>query len=251
MFTNEDGTPDWSLFDDRFEKSKQYFDAKGVSGKYKTDALLLRVLISKFDQQDNFRQICFNSKPNNWRDKILTNSKLNKVVCALFSESICDGYNFDAFSPDWTDDERLRMCHKDLLASKFLMKYENEDKALWFEHWGKHVLHVYRHSDWIIIGDKRNGVLSKLIDNNVITSAQRIPDVPYFEGWNINFEYNGCKYQWNADDYIYLLNKNSQRAKNANGNDIRVSCNEVNADNIISKLDALCPNSNPPSGISL
>ncbi|MDR1895389.1 MAG: DUF262 domain-containing protein [Prevotellaceae bacterium] len=242
MFTNERGNYDWSLFDDRLEKSQHYFDVNGVIKEYKTDALLLRVLISKFDQQDNFKQIYYNSKPNNWKNEILTNTKLTKAVSALFDESIGEDYNFDTFSTDWTEDERLRMCHKDLLTSKFLVRYEDEDRAL-YDRWGKHVLHTHnKRDDWVIIGDKRNEILAKLFDNQIITSHQKIQDVPYFWHWDISFKYKGQTYQWNRNNYIYLLKENGYPETDTEGEEIKIPCADVNAENITEKLDSLILN---------
>jgi hypothetical protein len=240
LFTNESGKYDWSLFDERLKKSKQYFDVEGVKDKYKDDALLLRVLITKFNQKDNFEQLSFNSKANNWK-KILTNSNLTNAVCALFNETIIDtDYDFESFSPDWTDDDSLKMCHTDLLVSKFLAKYKDEDRKLTFDYWGKHVLHCGQ--DVIIIGDKRNAILSKLFDDQIIKSNQKISDIPYFRLWQILFKYQGYKYQWTYDDHIYLLKEDGSREKDADGKEIGIPCADINAENITEKLDSLIPN---------
>jgi spermidine/putrescine-binding protein len=92
----------------------------------------------------------------------------------------------------------------------------------------------------------RNQILFGLIEKGNIKTGHQISDMPYFWGWDINFKYNGKKYQWNADNHIYLLNRNWERVKNKKEY-IKISCDDISEDNIGLKLDSLCQSYNPPS----
>jgi hypothetical protein len=254
LYTDSDGKPNWELFDNRLVKSKEYFDKNGVIENYKKDALLLRILISGFSNWGEFWEITFNNTSVSWKN-ILTNKKWINAVCKLFNVENPSEFDFSTLKyPD--GDENQAMVYTDLCNSLLLSSSINPDCKLNYKY-GQYALYKpSANAEWnkYVIGHKRNQILSKAEDDGIIICGQRIPGVPYYWGWNINFEYNGKKYQWNRDRYIYSLTDSSERAKNANNDDIKISENDITIENFLSileeKLQKLCPNSNSPSAIS-
>lgn len=57
----------------------------------------------------------------------------------------------------------------------------------------------------------RDQVLSYLLDNNLIaldeSTGERIPHTNLYKGWDLCFDFEGRRYQWNSDNNIYLDSK--------------------------------------------
>ena len=51
----------------------------------------------------------------------------------------------------------------------------------------------------------RNAVLTKLCDDGVIETSQRIGKTCFYRGWHIDFIYKGHTYQWYSNNHIYLI----------------------------------------------
>jgi hypothetical protein len=79
------------------------------------------------------------------------------------------------------------------------------------------------------------------LDNNIIKSEQKIPDLPYFWGWEIYFETNDTKYRWYIDwGKEELQRQNDTTNKWEEVKD--VSGNPIMIDNL---EDYLCKSSSP------
>ncbi|MDR0604180.1 MAG: hypothetical protein LBG80_07765, partial [Bacteroidales bacterium] len=84
MFTKEDGTYDWSLFDNRLKKSEEYFDEEGVKESYKIDITIALVKsLDNYDSQLWCNKHIFNTDKVHWKN-ILTNKDYISPVCVIF-----------------------------------------------------------------------------------------------------------------------------------------------------------------------
>jgi hypothetical protein len=197
MFTKEDGSYDWSLFDDRFVKSVEYFDKNGVKDDYKKDALLLRVLISEFSEWSHFTDIHYDNNIFTWKNDLLISKKQIKAVSKMFDEIDIESINLTNFTSSLID--KIKDFQEDLVKTHVLSKIESGCTFHWLNYGGKYSLYPYNtKSQWkiYVFADRRNGILSKLIADNVITSEQIIKNAPYFWGWEIYFRCNDKEYQW-------------------------------------------------------
>ena len=96
LFTQADGSVNWSDFDTKWTNVQKYFDADGVSRQYREDAKLLRWLLTLCSDFEQLRAIKYDSTKENWHD-ILLNKDLSTPVHNILTgdESNCDfaGYN--------------------------------------------------------------------------------------------------------------------------------------------------------------
>ncbi|MDR0612059.1 MAG: DUF262 domain-containing protein [Dysgonamonadaceae bacterium] len=192
MFTNENGSYDWSLFDGRLENSKKYFDKEGVIEEYKTDALLLRVLITKFTEWDNFTDIHYDNNVSTWKNDLLISRKQIKAICHLFNESDVSSIDLANFTSSLTD--RIKLFHEDLVQTPLLSQIVPGCMFHWRNYGGRYSLYPYNtKAQWkiYVLADNRNGILSKL---NVESNNKR-DGVPYFWGWEIYYKHNGKEYK--------------------------------------------------------
>ena len=202
LFYDENKKPDWNLFDKRFEKAKEYFDDKGVQEKYKKDARLLRVLISKFNVWEQFWNIVYDNNASSWKH-ILTNERWLLPVCKLFEIDNIENYVFDECKIEKAD-ETILIVYDDLCRTALL---DNIVGGCTLNHrYNKyHALYPYntKSQDKIfVIGDKRNQIFSDLAKNEIIEVKNgRIGELPYFKGWEIFFTHkkNNREYQWWMD----------------------------------------------------
>lgn len=198
MFTNENGDYNWSLFDDRLRKSQLYFDEKGIAEMYEKDAILLRLFICGFTKWEQFWGIAYSSKSSEWK-KILTNKEWLQPIYSLFDLTELNEDAIRAYSLKLDTTEELNnYVHSELCKSKLLNKIISYDCVLnWRNKYVLYKPHANANYNKFVI-DKRNEILSRLIDNGIITECkQKVVDLPYFWGWEIEFK---CKdnnwYQW-------------------------------------------------------
>ena len=113
LFRNEEGKlNDWSGFETKWSNSKLYFDKDGVKDsnlKYKSEAILLKALISRCDDfwaQMWWSKCIFNNESANWRN-ILLSKKWIKAVNDILDGNVTVIEN--SFSPinDWCNDKGL------------------------------------------------------------------------------------------------------------------------------------------------
>jgi hypothetical protein len=212
MFTKEDGNPDWSLFKDRYDKSEKYFDKEGVKTEFQKDTLLLRSFICGFTQWRQFWKSNYDNRASTWKN-ILTNKELIKPICILFNADITEDY-INQYTFTYEDDfnETQKLVHSDLCKSNLLSKIEKECVLKW-----RHNMYysLYPHNTKsrqkiYVLGDKRNEVLSKLVDVGKITTNQKIDGVPYFWGWEIYFKCNDNDKEYQLWDVLKEKNDNRE-----------------------------------------
>lgn len=247
MFTDENGKYDWDLFDDKFKNAVKYFDEKGVSVDYKGNSLLLRAFISYFDDWNMFWNMLYNNDKNNWKN-ILTNKIWLKPVSKLFSIQLITTTPVDFSkweSPLCNANFIQILVHEDMVKSELLSVICDKNCRLnWrYEKYALYPYNTKSRCNIFVVGDSRNGILSEwvnvAVDNNKIECNQKIQGIPYFWGWDIYFEYDRTKYNWNTDGKIYLLNDDDGRAVDDGNQYISVLSNLISAENIIYELDSL------------
>jgi len=227
MFTDENGDYDWNLFDDRYKKSQTYFDENGVAENYKKGSILLRLLISNFIKLEHFQKLDYDNNASTWKQILLY---YRKTLASFFNANNIETIDFNTFNSP-IEDSKLRFFHNDLCKTSIL----NHISSLSYLHFNhdKYSLFPYNtksKSKIFVLADKRNEILSKLIDDKVIIDSkkQKLENVPYFWGWDIAFEHcnkewykwtvGNCLKKWNIDTQQY----DEEPIKDKDGNNITI-----------------------------
>ncbi len=215
LFRTGNNEYDWDKFDNRFEKCKMFFNKQGVEDEYKKDAILLRNLISHFNNWGQFWDIVYENKASAWKN-ILTKEKWLVPVGCLLDNNLMNLQKIKA-RPDETFIEENKTIHRELVCTNLLSLIVGGCQLKWMH--GKHCLYPPRaNANWkkYVVGDKRNSVLSKLVDNQVIVSEQKLEGVDFFWGWDIEFTSDKKPFRWNTRDFLEELNENKEWIKHDN-----------------------------------
>lgn len=223
LFHNPDGTIDWPKFDEKLRNAKRYFDAGGVSEKYRKSALLLRaflarqVLVKKKDCWSESGEWFGNGK-DFWRERVLLNANCAYAVAELLTihelTEDCAIPQTDAV-PDWIRDEKLLADAIDSCSPNL----------------GWHIIRGWRGCARTLTrySRKESGNVScpyqiiplDLLRNDLMAGfeSDQKRGSKYFIGWNknIDFVYRGCKFQWryegDARDRMFVYLKNGENEK--------------------------------------
>jgi hypothetical protein len=232
LFTNRDGNGyDWSFFDRKFEKAQAYFDKNGVKQDYQKDAILLKSLISRANPWSTvwWHYRIFNHYGSTWKN-LLINPKWNKAVSSILLGDLS------------IEDSSTVAWHRKLYRTNLLVYIAKELPYSWIRDIHGHRA-IYPSSEGVFLNAKnRDKILSQLLNENKISllDGVPIPNTNLFKGWNINFQYNGAKFQWSEDDKIYLLDSNKQRLKNQDKSWVCFDSKEKDIlDDFIKELDNL------------
>jgi hypothetical protein len=193
------------------EKIKIHFDSTGVKEKYRVENIFLRNFISKFNNWDQLWHIPFNNKYENWK-QILLNKKYKDILVELLNNEEEENWlnnNNSTFSNNNRDGNyklNQKLVHEDLYKMNVIscindcfLKYSN----------GQYYIAPYNaKAGWnrIIIGNKRNEILSQLLNEN-IKCEQKYEDINFFWGSNITIKYNEKEFVWKYDDKINFKGK--------------------------------------------
>lgn len=191
---------DWNKFDDRFEKAKQYFDEKGVTETYASNAILLRALISKFSEYNHFEKIPFDKNADSWK-VILLRKELIYVLNDFFEIDIKDLNDniLSTFSSSISNSDSLKSFHEDIVRNPFLARIDpdcifHEYQYITLHKKGKHS------QNWYVFDQDRNQTFYELEKKGIITVVewQKINDLAFFKGTGIQFKLkcNGKTYIW-------------------------------------------------------
>jgi len=194
LFRTNNNEYDWKKFDERLEKAQKYFNKEGVKGEYCEDAILLRSLVSYFNEWHQFWDIVYENSESSWKT-ILTKIKWIKPTSNLLDNNLPDLLKWA--SP--LNDELPKQVHCDFVLSALLSQIQDGCKLNY--RYDKHALYPPRaNANWkkYVIGNHRNEILSKLVDDEIIECNQKIDKVPFLWGWKISFTLkdNGKKFQW-------------------------------------------------------
>ena len=246
LFQDANGFPNWDEFDKKWEKAQQYFDENGVKKDFRSNALLLRALLSRIKIGENW----FGYSKEFWLTSLL-NSNYQSAVHYLLTtdELVIDG----ACEQDW-------IKHEELL--KELLDCENTWHIL-YDWRGFSVLTRYSqrrsyapmYKDIVVLNDIRNKLLNG--DNVEISPELRVGKTTYLYGWGINFKYNDHFFQWdgtqNKKEVVYIMDDEwQQRKKHSNSLTDNVTDEDTHycfvvesgmtSDQFINKLDELINN---------
>jgi hypothetical protein len=241
LFFGVDGKINWKNFDIKWKNANMYFNENGVREEFKNNAILLRSLISQFTIKDQFLSMDYDHNGLTWKN-ILTKQNISNAVNNL----MLDINNIDLNIPSQiTQDEKMNFAHTDLYNKKILtkicesctFKWQHNQYAL-YPHNTKSKSKIY------VIGNKRNEILSKLLEDKKIEilnnhNSGKLNEIPFFWGWDIDFTFNNKYFQWNTDENIYLMDQNQNRIKDEKDGDIFVKSSEINNTNIFNKLNNL------------
>ncbi|MBI9037735.1 MAG: DUF262 domain-containing protein [Bacteroidales bacterium] len=222
LFRTGKGEYDWGKFDDRFEKSKEYFDINGVKDVYKKDSILLRNLVSYFDKWnqfapwDDFRTILFfDNEIYNWKN-ILAHVVFISPVNGVFDNDIhsFDPLQFNSLIKN-KDSNKLISFQDEIVKTPILSKITTKCTFHWRNHGGLYSLYPYNtksQSNIFVLAAERNKIISELEKDNIIEveNWQRIKDLPFYKGWDIIFSLKDDeeKYQWNRWNTLKKQNIN-------------------------------------------
>ncbi len=201
LYTNNEGTPVWNDFDTKWSKVKNYFDEEGkIVEDYKNNAILLRALLSRIDIGEKW----FGYDKEFWRKSLLSKGYQSAIHDLLTTNELKIK---EDCKHDW-------IKNNDLLNTLLV-----DDNKRWhiLNNWQDFsVLTKYsrRRSDAnspekiVVLNDLRN----RLLDNNIISTDNRIKETSYLYGWNINFKYKDRFFQWNGLNEkeldVYLMEEN-------------------------------------------
>lgn len=203
LLRDEEGKYNWDKFDARFEKAQKYFDKNGVKEEYKKDAILLRVLISYFNNIDQFKGQIFDNNATSWKS-ILINGNLIVPLNKFFEIDDTLSIDLKSFNSNITDKdkEQLRYFQNDLCKTPIITHF-SEKSSLHWRYYGKYSVFPYNAKSQrkiFVLADKRNEVLSDLEKKGIIEvdGWQKVNDLPFYKGREIYFtsKLNGKKYQW-------------------------------------------------------
>lgn len=168
------------------------------------DYSLVKVLISWYDKEKPESKLYLKKNLENW--KSLVTDKLKDCFRKNENNTInqnCQGW-------------------ESMIANTQLIDNSRDDGKIIGVYWdGKIILWATGGCTWNAYGnvilDKmhNNCILSKLLENKTIECIQKIPNCPFFAGWDINFKYfrdNKCfELQWNTDGHVYLIENNERK----------------------------------------
>ena len=238
LFTDREGNINWCDFDAKWKNAQKYFDEGGVKDeekKYKTEAILLKAVL--FNVEDFWKYVepqkyVFDNKAETWKSNILLENGWENAVHQIFMGNL-----------DIKPREGDSLIYKNLYNSNLLV-YLAKEMA------GSRIRRIHDHRaiyppyyEGIILDDDdrnnkfhRNQILSS---DSRIHSGQRIKELDFYKGWDINFEYEGRTFQWNTDEKVYLMENGKRKSKNENDSYYTDVTNLSDSNELIEKLDYL------------
>ncbi len=188
---------DWGKFNSRFEKAKEYFDKEGVKESYKKDAILLRSLISKFSEFDHFKGTIFDNNSTSWR-LILLNKKWIMPVNEWFTIDNPFDIDLKSFESPINTGAKLKNMHNDLCKTSIIQHFKPGSRFNWwrYDKYSIYPFNAKSPKNKFVLGDKRNEILSRLVEEGIIESEQKVKGLPSFWGWEIFFTCCHKKFMW-------------------------------------------------------
>lgn len=206
---NQD-TINQDIFCDILQKIEIHFDIDGVREEFRKENVFLRNFISRINGWGQLWNFPFNNERDNWK-KLFSNSIYKDVLCNLLNKKIEDDWinensKFEDNIPDGNWVLNRKMTHEDLYKTNLLS--HAKDCFLRWSNGQYYIAPFNSKASWnkIIIGNKRNQILSQLLKENIIKCEQKYPDVDFFWGWEISFIYKSDEFKW-EDDKIYSKDK--------------------------------------------
>lgn len=239
LYYNDSLSVDWNSFDKKWTNILKYFTNEGMNSVYSNSCILLKTLISYFDQWDYFKDIVYDNNVQTWKN-ILFKEKWRPVIHKLLmSNTMCNVQNFK--SP-LSECSRL---HEQLVKTNLL---ESLEQGHYIVDAGIHkYLHIYYdyHGNDIYIGDSfHENQLLPQFSSNELQPTGRLENTNFYRGKDITFTYKNHYFKWKEDNKeLVICNTEdyNSRMKDSFGNDIaETNVQEtLNKDDLIIKLDSL------------
>ena len=209
LFTDGEGKINWCDFDTKWVNVQKYFDEKcGVKEEFRTNAVLLRALLSRIDTGENW----FGYDINSWRTSLLSRDNQSAIHYLLTTNELVIE----------------EACGRGWITNNDLLKTLLECYPTWhiLNNWrGFSVLTRYtqRRSDAtsqkeiVVLNDLRNKLLDD--DKIEINPEIKVGESTYLYGWDINFKYNKHFFRWwgnpnETEPNVYLMEEGWADRKN-------------------------------------
>ena len=206
-----------SLFKKRYEVAKEMFDENGVKGKYRENALLIRTLVSRFDNWGLFwSRLVFDSSTETWKRILRTDNRWVKYFLLLLDNEskleqfITEDSSLQKGDEDDNDFKLRKKTHTNLYQTELLAAICEECYLRW--EYDNYILYPYNCRNEklkYIVTHKRNEILSKAIEEGIITTEHQLKristeqqlelnskKIPFFWGWNVHLTYDNKEYVW-------------------------------------------------------
>ena len=179
-----------SDFTHRTNMASKFFDSKGVSEKYKKDGhIFLRALISRYkdnsligqnftdtDEREHYlkKMLSSNDTVRNATQEWFSIENEKKLKEKLKEEikkpSIISGWS----AKDSNEKSRIKRAHEALYKYPDLQRWMQQNEAIRFAWNGSHLWVSRPRSwyDWIMLGTKRNELITKILKNGLTTKHQ-------------------------------------------------------------------------------
>ena len=205
---------DLSLFKKRYEVAKEMFDENGVKGKYRENALLIRALVSRFDNWGLFWNLNYDSTAYNWKTYILRtvykekDNAITKHFLTLLDKEDKLKQFVTEDSPLKKENEHFELrkkTHTNLYQTELLAAICEECYLRW--EYDNYILYPYNcrkeKNKYIVISESEvyKKLLQAIVQGVIITKQQLEWDgkkLPFLWGRDINFSFNG-----NDKEYLF------------------------------------------------
>ena len=245
LFTDGEGYINWCDFDKKWTNVKKYFDKDGeIVEEYKTNAILLRALLSRINIGENW----FGYYREFWYTSLLKNDYQSAIHYLLTTLQL----DIDNTCPHYwiTHDsllQKLLCCYN---SWHILTNWNNYDVLT---RYSQRRSDATSHNEIVVLNDLRNRLLAH--KDIVISQVKKVEGTTYLYGLNINFSYNNHFFQWygSSNDIeldIYLMEndwadykKRPNPTFDKNTDEDKYYCFKVDAaatpDSFIKELDSL------------
>lgn len=220
LFQNDKGELDldesktWNTenFDTKLKNAKEYFDADGVKGEYRKNAILLRTFISKYNEWGDFWGVEYDNEATTWK-KLLTSRF--KSAHSILINTVDINNDFSTFKASLKEydvgyEDLQNAVQQDLVKTLILVEASNLHPKLNWRNNTYCLFPSYAKADRgkFVIANKRNAILSDLMREEKIVCEQKIENCNFFWGWDIYF-----KYKHNNKDYYFLWWRNPNKTQ--------------------------------------
>jgi len=201
---------DLPLFKKRYEAAKEMFDENGVKGKYRENALLIRALVSRFDNWGLFWNLNYDSTAYNWKIYILRTvyKEKDNAITKHFLTLLDKDDKLEQFitedSPLKEENEHFELrkkTHENLYQTELLAAICEECYLRW--EYDNYILYPYncrKERFKYIVTNERNKKLAQAVAKGIISTEQQLElngkKIPFFWGWNVHFTYDDKEYVW-------------------------------------------------------
>ena len=216
---------DLPLFKKRYEVAKEMFEEKGVKGKYRENALLIRALVSRFDNWYLFwSRLVFDSSTETWKRILRTDNRWVKYFLLLLDNEskleqfITEDSSLQKGDEDDNDFKLRKKTHTNLYQTELLVAICEECYLRWESN--NYILYPYncRNERFkYIVTNERNKKLAQAVAKGIISTGQQLElngkKIPFFWGWNVHFTYDDKEYVWWYNGQITQNRQDGQDCK--------------------------------------